>query len=99
MLEELVNATYGQLVHDDIAYAKKLGVTEIPVFFINGEMVAGKPTYENLSKEIDAALKKVKPAKKVTKQSFFKISTVNKLLIDGFFMLQNNYTYYFFVNK
>lgn len=67
MLEELVNATYGKLVHDDIAYAKKLGVTEIPVFFINGEMVAGKPSYENLSKEIDAALKKVKPAKKVIK--------------------------------
>jgi protein-disulfide isomerase len=67
MLEELVNSTYGQNVHDDIAYGKKLGVTEIPVFFINGEKFAGKISYENLSKEIDAAVKKIKPSKKVVK--------------------------------
>lgn len=63
MLEELVNSTYGQNVHDDIAYGKKLGVTEIPVFFINGEKYTGKHTFEGLSKEIDEALKKVKPKK------------------------------------
>ncbi len=66
MLEELVNSTYGQNVHDDIAYGKKLGVTEIPAFFINGERYLGKHTYESLSKELDEALKKVKP-KKTTK--------------------------------
>lgn len=63
MLEELVNSTYGQNVHDDIAYGKKLGVTEIPVFFINGEKHIGKNTYEALSKEIDEAIKKIKPKK------------------------------------
>ncbi len=66
MLEELVNSTYGQNVHDDIAYGKKLGVTEIPAFFINGERYIGKHTYESLSKELDEALKKIKP-KKITK--------------------------------
>lgn len=65
MLEELVNSTYGQNVHDDIAYGKKLGVTEIPAFFINGERYTGKNTFEGLSKEIDEALKKVKPKKAV----------------------------------
>jgi protein-disulfide isomerase len=63
MLEELVNSTYGQNVHDDIAYGKKLGVTEIPTFFINGEKYSGKLTFEGLSKEIEEALKKVKPKK------------------------------------
>lgn len=63
MLEELVNSTYGQNVHDDIAYGKKLGVTEIPAFFINGERYIGKHTYESLSKELDEALKKIKPKK------------------------------------
>ncbi|MBS1578695.1 MAG: thioredoxin domain-containing protein [Bacteroidetes bacterium] len=63
LLEELVNSTYGWHVHDDIQYGKKLGVTEIPVFFVNGEKVIGKPTFETLSKAIDAALKKVKSKK------------------------------------
>ena len=37
----------------------------LKAFFINDEPFTGKPTYENLSKAIDAALKKVKkkPAK------------------------------------
>jgi protein-disulfide isomerase len=67
MLEELVNSTYGQNVHDDIAYGKKLGVTEIPAFFVNGVMVTVKPTVENLSKEIEAALKKAKSSKSASK--------------------------------
>lgn len=64
MLEELMNGTYGQNVHEDIAYGKKLGVTEIPTFFINGEKFLGKITFENLSKEIIAASKKSKTTKK-----------------------------------
>ncbi|MCZ2222849.1 MAG: DsbA family protein [Chitinophagales bacterium] len=64
MLEELMNGTYGQNVHEDIAYGKKLGVTEIPTFFINGVKYTGKNTYENLSKEIIAASKKAKTHKK-----------------------------------
>jgi protein-disulfide isomerase len=66
LLDELVNSTYGWHVHDDIQHGKKLGVTEIPSFFINGEKVTGKPTFENLSKGIEEALKKVK-TKKVAK--------------------------------
>jgi protein-disulfide isomerase len=54
-------------VHDDIAYGKKLGVTEIPAFFVNGVMVTVKPTVENLSKEIEAALKKAKSSKSASK--------------------------------
>ena len=36
------------------------GVKEIPAFFVNGEMVQGKATYDNISKSINEALKKVK---------------------------------------
>ncbi|GMV77568.1 MAG: hypothetical protein AMXMBFR79_07030 [Chitinophagaceae bacterium] len=64
MLEELMNGTYGQNVHEDIAYGKKIGVTEIPTFFINGTKYTGKPTFDALSKEIIAASKKAKPSKK-----------------------------------
>ncbi|MBX2931926.1 MAG: thioredoxin domain-containing protein [Chitinophagaceae bacterium] len=64
MLEELMNGTYGQNVHEDIAYGKKIGVTDIPVFFINGTKYTGKITFEGLSKEIIAASKKAKTAKK-----------------------------------
>ncbi len=70
MLEELVNSTFGQNVHDDIAYGKKMGVTEIPAFFVNGNLVKGKATYENVAKEIDAALKtSTKTAKATTKKA------------------------------
>ena len=65
LLDELVNSTYGWHVHDDIQHGKKLGVVEIPAFFINGEKFVGKPTFENLSKEIEIALKKVKPKKAI----------------------------------
>lgn len=67
LLDELVNSTYGWYIHDDIQHGKKMGVTEIPCFFINGEKYVGKNTYESLSKEIEAALKKAKPAKKAAK--------------------------------
>ncbi len=62
-LDELVNSTYGWNIMDDVATGKAMGVTEIPAFFINGEMVPGKYTHETLSKAIEDALKKVKPSK------------------------------------
>jgi predicted DsbA family dithiol-disulfide isomerase len=45
-------------------------VKDVPTFFVNGNMVKGKPTYEELSKAINEALKKVKkkPAKAAVKQ-------------------------------
>ena len=65
-LDELVNATYGWQVQGDIKTGHNLGVKDVPAFFINGVPFKGKPTYDELSKEIDAALKKSKkkiPAK------------------------------------
>lgn len=59
-LEELVNGTYGWQVQDDLKYGLDLGVKEVPAFFINGEIVKGKPTYASLSAAVDAALKNSK---------------------------------------
>jgi len=59
-LEELINSTYGWQVRNDLNEGIEKGVRDVPAFFVNGELVAGKPTYENLSKDINAALKKVK---------------------------------------
>jgi protein-disulfide isomerase len=65
-LDDLVNATYGWQVQGDLKEGIDRGVKDVPTFFVNGTLVA-KPTYEELSKAIEAALKKVK--KKVpTKQ-------------------------------
>src|SRR5215467_10095635 len=51
-LDNLVNATYGWQVQGDIREGIEKGVTTVPAFFINGEPFQGKPTYENLKKEI-----------------------------------------------
>ncbi len=59
-LDDLVNGTFGWQVQDDIKVARDNGVKQLPAFFVNGEPVSGKPTYENLRKEIDAALRKSK---------------------------------------
>jgi protein-disulfide isomerase len=68
-LDNLVNGTYGWQVQDDIKEGIRRGVKEIPVFFVNDEMVTLKPTVENLSKAIDSALRKAKrkPTAKTTK--------------------------------
>ncbi len=59
-LDNLVNGTYGWQVQDDIKEGIDRGVKEIPAFFINDEPFTLKPTFENLAKAIDAALKKTK---------------------------------------
>lgn len=59
-LDELINSTYGWQVRNDLNEGIERGVKQIPAFFINGEPVTGKPTFENLSKDISNALKKVK---------------------------------------
>jgi protein-disulfide isomerase len=59
-LDELVNATYGWQVQGDLREGMERGVTSVPAFFVNGELFSGKPTFENLSKVIEAALKKAK---------------------------------------
>ena len=59
-LDDLVNATFGWQVQGDIKEGLDRGVKDVPTFFINGVLVTGNPTYEVLSKQIDAALKKTK---------------------------------------
>ena len=64
-LENLVNCTYGWSVRSDLLEGLDKGVRDVPAFFINGELFTGKPTYDNLSKGIEAALsqgKRKKPA-------------------------------------
>jgi len=59
-LDDLVNGVYGWQVQDDLKEGIDRGVKEIPAFFINDEPFKGKPTFDNLSKMIDSALKKAK---------------------------------------
>ncbi|WP_346239377.1 DsbA family protein [Niabella insulamsoli] len=56
-LDELVNGTYGWQVQDDLKEGLDRGVKEVPTFFVNNEIVKGKPTYASLSAAIEAALK------------------------------------------
>lgn len=63
-LDDLVSSTYGWQIRNDLLEGLDKGVRDVPAFFINGELFTGKPTFENLSKEIEAALKKTK--RKVT---------------------------------
>lgn len=65
-LDDLVNATYGWQVQGDLKEGLNRGVKDVPTFFINDEPFTMKPTYDNLSKAIDAALKKSK--RKAVKQ-------------------------------
>lgn len=55
-LDDLVNATYGWQVQGDIKEGHQRGVKDVPTFFVNG-VKAAKPTYEELSKMIEAAIK------------------------------------------
>jgi protein-disulfide isomerase len=59
-LEDLVNGKYGWQVQDDLKEGLGRGIKEVPAFFINEELFTGKPTFDNLSKSIDLALKKAK---------------------------------------
>lgn len=59
-LEDLVNGKYGWQVQDDLKEGIDRGVKDVPTFFVNEEPLTGKPSFDNLSKMIDAALKKAK---------------------------------------
>jgi protein-disulfide isomerase len=61
-LDNLVNSTYGWQVRSDLLEGLGKGVRDVPAFFINGELFTGKPTYDNLKKGIEAALKTKKRA-------------------------------------
>lgn len=55
-LEDLMNSKYGWYVREDQMEGADAGVTG-PAIFINNERFEGKPTLQNLSASIDAALK------------------------------------------
>ena len=59
-LDHLVDSTYGWQVRSDLLEGLEKGVRDVPAFFINGELFTGKPTFDNLSKGIEAALKQKK---------------------------------------
>src|ERR1700749_2367776 len=59
-LDHLVNSTYGWQVKSDLMEGLEKGVRDVPAIFINGELFTGKPTFDNLSKSIEAALKQKK---------------------------------------
>jgi len=59
-LEDLVNGKYGWQVQDDLKEGLDRGVKDVPTFFVNDEQLTAKPTFENLSKMIDSALKKAR---------------------------------------
>ncbi len=66
-LEELINGYYGIYVQDDLKEGIKLGVTDLPVFFVNGKRFEQEPTFKNLKNYIkelveDAKQKAVKTA-------------------------------------
>lgn len=65
-LDDLVNATYGWQVQGDLREGLNRGVTTVPTFFVNGERVA-KPTYEDIKKGIEDAIKNLKKKGKAPK--------------------------------
>jgi protein-disulfide isomerase len=56
-LDTLVNSTYSWEVRNDLLEGLSKGVRDVPAFFINGQLLSGKPTYENIKSAIENALK------------------------------------------
>ena len=55
-LDNLVNSTFSWQVRDDLLEGLKLGVREVPCFFINGKLFTASPSFENLSHAIEEVL-------------------------------------------
>ena len=51
-LDSLVGGRYGWQVHGDMAEGKRLGITQIPAFFIRDKPLSGDITFENFSQYI-----------------------------------------------
>ena len=62
-LEDLMNSKYGWYVREDQMQGADAGVKDVSTFFINGIKFEGKPTFNNLSAAIEAALKSRKKIK------------------------------------
>jgi len=56
-LDTLVNSTYSWDVRNDLLEGLNKGIRDVPAFFINGQLLQGKPTYENMKSVIETELK------------------------------------------
>jgi protein-disulfide isomerase len=56
-LDNLVNSTFSWQVRDDLLEGLKLGVRDVPSFFINGKLFTLEPSLENLGRTIEQSLK------------------------------------------
>ena len=56
-LDTLMNSTYSWEVRNDLLEGLSKGVRDVPTFFINGQRLEGKPTFENIKNAIEAELK------------------------------------------
>jgi protein-disulfide isomerase len=68
-LEELINGHYGLFVQDDLKEGIKLGVTEIPAFFINGKFYDGEVSFNPLSACIKSQLQPQTTKEKTEKKA------------------------------
>lgn len=55
-LDELIAGYYGVYVQDDLREGIKLGIKDIPAFFINGELFTGTPDFKGLNAKVKALL-------------------------------------------
>lgn len=55
--DTLVNSTYSWEVRNDLLEGLSKGVRDVPTFFINGQLLQGQPTYENIKNAIEIELK------------------------------------------
>ena len=55
-LDNLVNSTFSWQVRDDLLEGLRLGVREVPAFFINGKLFTAEPNFENLCKAVEQSL-------------------------------------------
>lgn len=56
-LDTLINSVYSWEVRNDLLEGLNKGVRDVPTFFINGQLLLGKPSYENIKNAIEAELK------------------------------------------
>jgi protein-disulfide isomerase len=59
-LDSLVTGRFGRYVQDDIAAGMKLGVTEAPAFFVNGQKLQGKFSVKSICDHIESTLQQLK---------------------------------------
>jgi protein-disulfide isomerase len=59
-LDQLLNGTYGWSVQDDLDEGLRMGVTQVPTFFINGEKLEGPVTKEDLRAKLEEAIAPLK---------------------------------------